>query len=242
MKIWSWRHAIQVADIPAVTKLVLLNLSVYHNDRGDGFWPSYERQAVDTGLSRRAVIEHVHKAVDAGLLEKVTELRDNGSSASNRYFPSIPGQMVVQEVHGGVNLVHGVVQEDHQGSAGGALGVVQEVHPPIESIKIESIDSTVSGSSQNAPKPPTPTVQVFDPDDLNKFPSKALLLWPREATLPDEWGAYAENLGYTPDSVIREMEKFHAYWVHGKGNDPRKSVRGWRQAWNNWLEIASRRK
>jgi len=140
MKIWSWRHAIQVADIPSVTKLVLLNLSIYHNDRGEGFWPSYERQAIDTGLSRRAVIEHIHKAVELGFLEKQSELRDNGSASSNRYFPCIPDSAVVHQDH------QGVVHEDNHPSESPALGVVHQVHPHIESNKILSIDNNINNT------------------------------------------------------------------------------------------------
>jgi hypothetical protein len=69
-KLLSWRLAIQKTDLPATTRLVLLNLSIYMNGEGESCFPSTRRQAADTGLSERAVITHLDRAVQAGFLQK----------------------------------------------------------------------------------------------------------------------------------------------------------------------------
>ena len=53
--------------------------------------------------------------------------------------------------------------------------------------------------------------------------------------LPEAWGVDAENLGFTPPEILRESERFRQYWVSGKGAGTRRSLKGWRQSWSNWL-------
>jgi len=90
MKIWSWRHAIQKADLPSTTKLVLFNLSVYMNERGDGCYPTTETQAKDTGLSERAVCKHIKAAEDAGYLIKKKHGFSGQGWSRNEYKASVP--------------------------------------------------------------------------------------------------------------------------------------------------------
>lgn len=70
MKVWSWRNAIQRAQLAPFTKLVLLNLSVYMNDLGESCYPTTSQQAADTGMSERSVCTHLQLATDAGFLAK----------------------------------------------------------------------------------------------------------------------------------------------------------------------------
>lgn len=58
--------------------------------------------------------------------------------------------------------------------------------------------------------------------------------------LPEQWGLDAEALGWKAGDILREAEKFRQYWVHGKGKGTRRSVKGWRQSWSNWLAKAER--
>jgi len=89
MKVWSWRQAVQKADIPSTTKLVLFNLSVYMNEAGDSCFPSTKKQAEDTGLSERSVCTHLEKAEKAGFIEKKKHGSGQGWSRHS-YIPSIP--------------------------------------------------------------------------------------------------------------------------------------------------------
>jgi hypothetical protein len=54
--------------------------------------------------------------------------------------------------------------------------------------------------------------------------------------LPTDWGTDAEALGLKPAEILREAEKFRQYWVAGKGAGKRRTLKGWRQCWSNWLE------
>ena len=56
--------------------------------------------------------------------------------------------------------------------------------------------------------------------------------------LPADWQAdagYARQLGLQQAEIDREAIKFRAYWTDGKGGGARKTERGWRQAWMNWI-------
>jgi hypothetical protein len=67
---WSWRHAIIKSSLPATTRHVLLTISCFMNELGDGCYPTQEQIAEATGLSIRAVREHVDTAVEAGWLTR----------------------------------------------------------------------------------------------------------------------------------------------------------------------------
>lgn len=65
---WSWRHAIVKSDLPPTTRHVLLTISVFMNDAGDGCYPTTKQLAEATGLSERAVCEHIARASSSGWL------------------------------------------------------------------------------------------------------------------------------------------------------------------------------
>lgn len=90
VRVWSWRHAVQRSDLPSTTKLVLFNLSVYMNECGDGCYPSIKKQAKDTGLSERAVCEHLKKAVEAGFLRKSVHGYGGQKWSRNEYIAMMP--------------------------------------------------------------------------------------------------------------------------------------------------------
>ena len=68
--LFSWGHAIQQSDLPSKSKLVLLNLSIYVDDRGEGCFPSIEKQMRDTGLSKKTICKYLDIAYEAGFLSK----------------------------------------------------------------------------------------------------------------------------------------------------------------------------
>ncbi len=68
MKVWSWRYVILRTQLEPSTKLLLLALSTYMNDHGEGCYPSVEQICKDTGLSERTVFYHLKKAELEGLL------------------------------------------------------------------------------------------------------------------------------------------------------------------------------
>ncbi|CAB4126104.1 Protein of unknown function DUF1376 [uncultured Caudovirales phage] len=89
--------------------------------------------------------------------------------------------------------------------------------------------------------PPTPPPD-FDGRNAEVLNGKSVVAIAVGWDLPGEWGVDAEALGWQPAEVLRESEKFRQYWVAGKGAGTRRSVKGWRQTWSNWLDKASRDK
>ena len=98
--VWGWRQAIQKSAIPSTTKLVLFNLSCWMNEQGQGCYPSTARQAQETGLSERAVCEHLEKAVVAGFLIKRVHGFSGKGWARHDYVACYPNamQLATQDV------------------------------------------------------------------------------------------------------------------------------------------------
>ena len=90
MKVWSWRQAIQKSELPSTTKLVLLNLSIYMNEVGEGCYPTTATQAKDTGLSERSVCTHLDNAEKAGFLLKSLHGYGGQKWSRNEYFATYP--------------------------------------------------------------------------------------------------------------------------------------------------------
>jgi hypothetical protein len=110
-----------------------------------------------------------------------------------------------------------------------------------DSLTTDSLPSPtgeVSGPAQRAAPPPPPP--DFDGRNGEALNGKSIVQIAPAWELPEQWGVDAEALGWKPAQVLRESEKFRQYWVSGRGKGTRRSVKGWRQAWSNWLEKAAR--
>jgi hypothetical protein len=66
---WSWRHAILKSDLPPVTRHVLLTISCYMNEVGEGCYPSIATLVATTGLAKRSIITHIASAALGGWIE-----------------------------------------------------------------------------------------------------------------------------------------------------------------------------
>lgn len=95
-----------------------------------------------------------------------------------------------------------------------------------------------SGSALRTDPPTTP--REFDGNNGNALNGKAIAALAGSWELPTAWGTDAEALGWKPREVLREAEKFRQYWTAGDGKGKRRSVKGWRQSWSNWLSRAER--
>lgn len=91
-----------------------------------------------------------------------------------------------------------------------------------------------------APPPPTAPPPPFGGDNAEVLNGKAIVTLAAAWELPEEWGLDAERLGWKPAEVIRQSERFRQYWTQGRGQGTRRSVKGWRQTWSNWLEKAAK--
>ncbi len=88
----------------------------------------------------------------------------------------------------------------------------------------------------SAPNPPP----AFDGNNAEALNGKSVVPIAAGWELPEQWGIDAESLGWKPGEVLREAEKFRQYWTAGKGTGTRRSVKGWRQTWSNWLDKAAK--
>jgi hypothetical protein len=84
-----------------------------------------------------------------------------------------------------------------------------------------------------------PAPPDFDGKNVEALNGKSVVPIATGWELPDDWGIDAEALGWKPGEVLREAERFRQYWVAGKGQGTRRSVKGWRQSWSNWLSKAA---
>ncbi len=90
MKVWSWRYVILRTQLEPSTKLLLLALSTYMNDHGEGCYPSVEQICKDTGLSERTVFYHLKKAELEGFLIKDKRDLSGKKWAANEYRAVLP--------------------------------------------------------------------------------------------------------------------------------------------------------
>lgn len=88
--------------------------------------------------------------------------------------------------------------------------------------------------------PPAPPPEFLGEKNESAIPKRARVLLADAWELPEKWGNDAEALGFTPPEILRESEKFRQFYVSGKGAGTRRSLKGWRQGWSNWLGNAER--
>jgi hypothetical protein len=87
--------------------------------------------------------------------------------------------------------------------------------------------------------PPSPP-PAFDGHNAEALNCKSIVAIAVGWELPGEWGMDAEALGFKAHEVMRQAEIFRQYWTAGKGSGTRRSVKGWRQSWSNWLSKAAK--
>jgi hypothetical protein len=100
MKVWSWRQSvIEAAQLSATTRHVLLTLSVYMNDVGDGCFPTIDTLSANTGLTCRSVITALNMAEIAGFIEKTQHGFAGSQWRRNEYRARLPDH---SELHYGI--------------------------------------------------------------------------------------------------------------------------------------------
>lgn len=97
-------------------------------------------------------------------------------------------------------------------------------------------DERDSGVAHLAQLPPA----FLGDENSGQINPKARVVLASAWELPSAWGIDAESLGWRPDQILRESEKFRQYWVAGKGQGTRRTLKGWRQSWSNWLSNAEK--
>jgi len=131
--LFGWRGAIAASALEPPSRHVALTLSLYMNERGGSAFPSVETLAKDTGLSGRAVQQHLGKLVNGGWLSRTPRTKSDGSRDSNLYTAVIPREVVNQMQGGGEPPAPGVVNVSVVGGERGSP----------ESVSKTSIESAI---------------------------------------------------------------------------------------------------
>ena len=88
---WTWRHAICKSDLPPTTRHVLHALSCWMNEVGGSCYPTTKELATATGLSERAVCEHLEKAEGWGWLKRRRHGFKGRGYRRHEYEAAFPG-------------------------------------------------------------------------------------------------------------------------------------------------------
>jgi hypothetical protein len=111
-----------------------------------------------------------------------------------------------------------------------------------EDVSVSVVGGVSCGAAPSAPPPPVPAAKEFNGSNLEEIPSRNLVTIAVDWALPETWGLDAEKLGWEPRDIEHEAEKFRQYWVAGRGQGTRRSLKSWRSTWSNWLAKAAERK
>lgn len=203
-------------------------------------WPSMAYLSEATSQDRKTVLENVKRLIEAGYIEP-TEGRAGRTGQVVVYRLTTPGK----ESQKRTSTENGPVPKTDTKSP---------VFPAKESrFSVETVPKTghgtvigtviePSGSKKGAavlsqPLAPPP---AFDGENESEIPPRAMVPLSKAWELPESWGLDAEALGWKVAEVVKESEKFRQYFVSGKGAGTRRSLKGWRQSWSNWLGNAER--
>lgn len=118
LTVWSWRQAIERAELKPMTKLVLYTLANYMNEHGQGCYPSIPVIAKATGLQERSIYNHIKDSEQAGFLERKKRKLSGQEWASNEYVATYP-----KEVHPDAGLHSDASQEVHVDAVKGCTQV-----------------------------------------------------------------------------------------------------------------------
>ena len=160
---WSWRKAVvSESGLPPTTRHVLLTLSIWMNEAGEGCYPSIATLVESTGLSNRSVITHLQVAAEKGWI-KVSQHGFRGKKwRANEYKAVWPGREIencaITEQNEGENeenLSDEIAQNQaKQGGEGGSLPcnkVVNLTHEGGEPNDIKVVKEVHTNSPKNNP-------------------------------------------------------------------------------------------
>jgi hypothetical protein len=119
---WTWGRAVQASSLKATTKTVLWNLMFSMDADGSNCFPTTAQQAQQTGLSERAVCEHLQLGQDAGFIEKKASLKKGRDWKNHVYVPTLPGsKALTQDQCQGGGATDGGSVPQHEGTDGGSV-------------------------------------------------------------------------------------------------------------------------
>lgn len=231
-------------------KFVLVAMADCVNSDADDWvcWPSYRTLSTITGMDVRTVESSVRKLRSLGFI------RDNGERKGETkrvvvYTLAAPlgDADSVSKVETNTPKNAGVCDEvntpifaDNTPKNVGKHPQKCIVIPPKMGVGTSNGTSNGTRKKQIADLSDGQTPPDFDGSNFQVLNGKSLARLSKLWELPEQWGIDAESLGWEPAWVLKEAEKFRQYWTAGRGEGTRRSVKGWRQSWSNWLANAEK--
>ncbi|WP_073833039.1 helix-turn-helix domain-containing protein [Pseudovibrio exalbescens] len=205
---WSWRQAIYKSNLPAMTKHVLQTLSAFMNSFGESCYPSVETLAEYTSLSKRAVIDHLRQAREAGWIEVSSHGFRGQKWKRNEYTPRWPDRDLVASC--------GVINDERGGEGGSpprgknargkeAEGGEGELPPPSKKV----VKEVHEGGYRDAPKVVTEVHQ--DKNSPDNIPIPVQIERERARENPEQVEG-ADTATVTPETWKRRLKRVHAQW------------------------------
>jgi len=205
------------------------------SDVGESCFPSIDTISAETGLSRRAVIEHLRKAKDLGWVKVGLHGFRGQKWKSHEYTVAVPEGGYAESPASEKAVTF--AQED---------GDFHDKKVVTEGNSISTRDNSPENSSKEREHTP-PTAPPLPRDDrpvpISNKPKRNTETGTR---LPPDWflstelGEWALAEGLTREQIQREADKFRDYWASKPGAAGRKL--NWAATWRNWirrsLEIA----
>lgn len=197
------------------------------SDVGESCFPSIDTISAETGLSRRAVIEHLRKAKDLGWVKVGLHGFRGQKWKSHEYTVAVPEGGYAESP-----ASEKAVTFAHEAGDFHDKKVVTEGNP----------NSTRSNSPENSSQEQehTPPTAPPLPRDDNPVPVSSKPKPPANGTrLPPDWflstelGEWALAQGLSRERIKQESDKFADYWTAKPGAAGRKL--DWDATFRNWI-------
>jgi len=206
--LFDWRGAIASPFGPdnPTTRHVLHALSLHMSTQGDSCFPKIDRLIAETGLSKRAVLQHLKLAADAGWLGK-QELSTGQGKAWRRieYYAQIPDGVEQQVVAWRNQKRNPLWPNDEAGASGaprkgGASGAQGGARGALPNIK-EVLNKNLLGDGVTRYTPEFETAFKSYPQRAGNNPKN------------DAWKAYKARLkaGVTDAQLLAGAERYAAW-------------------------------
>ena len=105
-------------------------------------------------------------------------------------------------------------------------------------------EQTDEHSFEQGTEPQKPESRVHKPESKPPVgppataakPKAEVLSLTSDWSLPEAWREIAKTRGWSDSAIDQQAVRFKQYFGFGKGSGIRRSDKGWRQAWLNWLD------
>ncbi len=102
-------------------------------------------------------------------------------------------------------------------------------------------EQNIEQPSEQGSEPQKPESRVHKPESKPPVgppakPKAEVSALAADWSLPEDWRDVAKSRGWADSAIEQQAMRFKQYFGFGKGSGIRRSDKGWRQAWLNWLD------